>query len=192
MHITALKAVFAGFLLSSSLVAQIGFGVGVKGGVPFTDVLQGTGTIEGQPVTGVTRSGEHLIGPAVEVRLPLGFAFEVDGIYRGADYQVNTATVRANTTTNSWEIPYLAKFRFPIPLLKPFISAGGAYRTFTSIPANTTPTHNAVVAAAGLELRISRFRASAEVRYLHWNGSSVNNVAKLAQNQGELLFGIMF
>jgi len=192
MHITAVKAIFAGFLFSSSLLAQIGFGVGVKGGVPFTDVLQGAGATGGSPVTGVTRSGEYLIGPTVEVRFPLGFAFEVDGIYRGSDYQVNTGAARTNTTVNSWEIPYLLKFRFPIPLLKPFISAGGAYRTFTSIPSNTTPTHNGVVAAGGLELRISRLRASAEVRYLHWNGSSVNNFARLAQNQGEVLFGIMF
>lgn len=190
MHITAVKAIFAGFLFSSSLLAQIGFGVGVKGGVPFTDVLQGAGTTS--PVTGVTRSEEYLIGPTVEVRFPLGFAFEVDGIYRGADYQVNTGAARANTTVNSWEVPYLLKFRFPIPLLKPFISAGGAYRTFTSIPSNTTPTHNGLVAAGGLELRISRLRASAEVRYLHWDGSSVNNFARLAQNQGEVLFGIMF
>jgi hypothetical protein len=192
MGTTALKAVFAAFLFSSSLLAQLGFGVGVKGGVPFTDVLKATGTIEGFPVTDLTRSGEYLIGPAVELQFPLGFAFEVDGIYRGGDYDVSATGVRTTATVSSWEIPYLVKFRFPIPLLKPFVSAGGAYRTFTSIPANTTPTHNAVVVSGGLELRISRLRISGEARYLHWNGSSVNQYGRLAENQGEVLFGIMF
>ena len=180
------------FVFSNCLLAQFGFGLGVKGGVPFTDVLQGTGAINGMPVTGVTRSSEYLIGPAAELRIPLGFALEVDGIYHSADYHVNTATSSFSATASSWEIPYLAKFRFPIPLLKPFLFAGGAYRTFSDLSSNITPTHNAFVAGGGIELRIKRLRLSGEARYLHWNGSSVNTYAKLAQNQGEVLFGIMF
>ena len=188
---TASKTILAGFVFSNSLLAQFGFGLGVKGGVPFTDLLKGLGVINGIPVTGVTRSNDYLIGPAAEVRIPLGFAFEVDGLYRGADYHVNTATSTFNATANSWEIPYLAKFRFPIPLLKPFLFAGGAYRTFSDLSPNITPTHNAFAAGGGIELRIKRLRLSGEARYLHWNGSSVNTYAKLAQNQGEVLFGIM-
>ena len=179
-------------IMAKSMLGQFGVGLGVKGGVPFTNLLQATGTINGMPVTGVSRSGEYLVGPAVELRLPLGFAFEVDGIYNSADYRLRAGSSSLTTTVSSWEIPYLAKFRFPIPLLKPFVSVGGAYRTFTSLPTNTTPTHNAFVAGGGIELRISRLRLSGEARYLRWNTSSVNNIAKLGQNQGELLFGLMF
>ena len=190
----AFRAILSTFLFSNALFAQFGFGfgVGVKGGVPFTDLLGATGTINGVPSTSVTRSNEYLIGPAVELRIPLGFAFEVDGLYRGADYDFRTGNSAVSATASPWEIPYLAKFRFPIPLLKPFIEGGGAYRTFSSLPPNITPTHNALVLGAGLELRISRLRLSGGARYLHWNGSSVNTVAKLSQNQGEVLFGIMF
>jgi hypothetical protein len=188
------RTILAALVSSCPVFAQFGFGfgLGLKGGVPFTDLLQGTGTINGQPVTGVSRSNDYLIGPAAELRIPLGFALEVDGIYRNADYQVNTANFTRDASASAWEIPYLAKFRFPIPLLKPFIFGGGAYRSFTNLPANITPTHNAVVLGGGMELRISRLRLSGELRYLHWNGSSVNTFAKLSQNQGELLFGIMF
>ena len=186
------RTILAALVFSCPTFAKFGFGfgLGVKGGVPFTDLLVATGTINGLP-TGISMSNNYLIGPVAELRIPLGFAFEVDGIYRHADYSI-TGAVPLTGTATSWEIPYLAKFRFPIPLLKPFVSAGGAYRTFNNLPANTTPTHNAFVVGGGLELRISRLRLSGEARYLHWNGSSVNTYAKLAQNQGEVLFGIMF
>jgi hypothetical protein len=129
----------------------------------------------------------------VELRIPFGFALEVDGIYRGTEYQSITNNVITTLDAHAWEIPYLAKFRFPIPLLKPFISGGGAYRTFTNLPPAITPTHNGLVLGGGLELRISRLRLSGEIRWLHWNApANNNNVLRLTQNQGEVLFGLVF
>jgi hypothetical protein len=181
--------VFASLSFAQHL--DFGFDFGVKGGVPFTDVLQTTGIINA-PVTSLSRSGDYLIGPVVELRVPFGFALEVDGLYRGTDYNLTTNNISASLNANAWEIPYLAKFRFPIPLLKPFISAGGAYRTFTDLPNNITPAHDAFVLAGGLELRISRLRLSAEARWLRWGSTPDINLVRLTQNQGELLFGIVF
>jgi hypothetical protein len=169
---------------------DFGFGFGVKGGVPFTDILKTTGAIT--TPTSLTRSSDYLIGPVVELRVPFGFALEVDGIYRGAEYNLTTGNVTTTLHASAWEIPYLAKFRFPIPLLKPFISAGGAYRTFTDLTANITPAHNAFVLAGGMELRISRLRLSGEARWLRWGEPSTGTVARLAKNQGEVLFGVVF
>jgi len=197
------KTIFVFFAFSGAIFAQhldFGFDFGVKGGVPLTDVLQatgltinsGTGVFNGS-VTTLSRSSDYLIGPVGEVRIPFGFALEVDGLYRGTEYKVNTANVISTLDAHAWEIPYLAKFRFPIPLLKPFVSAGGAYRTFTDLP-NTlvTPSHDAFVLGGGLELRISKLRLSAEGRWLRWGEPANNNLVRLAQNQGELLFGIVF
>ena len=182
---------FAGSIFAQHL--DFGFGVGVKGGVPFTDILE-LGDIIATPTTALNRSSDYLIGPVVELRVPFGFALEVDGIYRSAEYQATDST--GTTTTldaHSWEIPYLAKFRFPIPLLKPFVSAGGAYRSFTDLPKDiVTPTHNAFVLGGGLELRISRLRLSGELRWLRWNSPPNTNVVRLDQNQGEVLFGLVF
>ena len=170
---------------------DFGFGFGVKGGAGFTQVLQATGTINGSNVF-LNKSDDYIVGPVAELRIPFGFALEVDGLYRGTEYTATTNGVPTKINAQAWELPYLAKFRFPIPLLKPFISAGGAYRTFTNLNNNITPTHNAFVAAGGLELRISKLRLSGEARYLHW-GSPPNNVAiRLAQSQGEVLFGLIF
>lgn len=178
--------------VSAPALAQFGVGVGLKAGIPFTNLLETTGTSSGIPVSSVSRSSGYLIGPTGELRLPLGLAFEVDAIYNSSDYQFHTPSSTLTTTASAWEIPYLGKFRFPIPLLKPFITAGGAYRTFTNLPSGTTATHNGFVLGGGLELRVIRLRVSAEVRYLHWDTSSINTIAKLGPNQGELLFGITF
>lgn len=179
---------FSGLVFSRHL--DFGFDAGVKGGVPFTDLLN---LSEAAPVTHISKSDDYLIGPVAELRIPFGFAFEVDGLYRGSNYDVTTANITSSVPAHAWEIPYLAKFRFPIPLLKPFVSAGGAYRTFTDLPNDlVSPTHNAFVLAGGLELRISKLRLSGEARWLRWGSPNPNNIVRLAQNQGELLFGVVF
>ena len=192
--LSIMKTVFAFVVFSTSIFAQhldFGFGVGVKGGVPFTDVLEAAGTINSTAST-LTRSTSYLVGPVVELRLPFGFALETDGLYHAAEYDLTTNGIRTAVPAHAWEIPYLAKFRFPIPVLKPFVSAGGAYRTFTDLPNNVTPTHNAFVLGGGLELRISRLRLSGELRWLRWGSPSNNNIVRLSQNEGEVLFGFVF
>ncbi|MFL6449753.1 MAG: hypothetical protein ACJ746_19035 [Bryobacteraceae bacterium] len=188
------KTIFVFLVFCSSIFAQhldFGFGVGVKGGVPFTDVLEAAGTINSAAST-LTRSTSYLVGPVVELRLPFGFAVEADGLYHAAEYDLTSNGTRTTVPAHAWEIPYLAKFRFPIPLLKPFVSGGGAYRTFTDLPNNVTPTHNAFVLGGGLELRISRLRLSGELRWLRWGNPSNNNIVRLSQNEGEVLFGFVF
>jgi hypothetical protein len=177
-----------GLMLGQHL--DFGFGFGVKGGVPITDIFETTGIIT-SPAS-LTRSNDYLVGPVVELRLPFGFALEADGIYRSAEYNLTSPNVNARLNASAWELPYLAKFRFPIPLLKPFVSAGGAYRTFTDLPANITPAHNAFVIAGGLELRIRRVRLSGEMRWLRWGEPSTSTGVRLTQNQGEVLFGVVF
>jgi hypothetical protein len=128
-----------------------------------------------------------------EVRIPFGFALEVDGLYRGTNYTVTNATTGTTSIdASSWEIPYLAKFRFPIPLLKPFLSGGGAYRTFNGLPSGVTASHNAFVGAAGLELRISNLRFSVEGRYSRWGSTPTTDFARLKRDQAEILLGFIF
>jgi hypothetical protein len=191
------KSLFALAALSMAAGAQsgdslFGIGFGAKGGWPFTRLLETTGVI-GQPVATFFQSDNFLVGPVFEIRMPLGFAFEADGLYRGTQYNLaNAGTLPTVFHSESWEVPYLGKFRFPIPLLKPFLVGGGSYRAFTNLPSNVNVTHNAVVAGGGLELRIARVRISGEARYLHWGHEANNLAVRLAQDQGEVLFGILF
>src|SRR5215472_8253691 len=156
LHIAICFIALQGFAAAAHF--DFGWGLGVKGGFPTTDLLNSNRT-----TATVHQQGDYIIGPTAEVRIPFGFAFEADGLYRGTNYQVaNTASGVTAINSTSWEIPYIAKFRFPIPLIKPFIGAGGAYRTFNDLPAGVTPTHNGFVATGGIELRVNRVRISAE------------------------------
>ncbi len=178
--------------MASAAHLDFGAGVGVKAGVPFTDLLKAAGVITG-PQAVLSQGNNYIVGPVVELRLPFGFAIEADGLYRGTNYHVaNAGNAPTAIQSSSWEIPYLAKFRFPIPLLKPFVVAGGAYRTFPDLPPGVTATHNGVVGGAGLELRIGRVRLSGEARYLRWGEPPPNDLAHLTQDQGEVLFGLIF
>jgi hypothetical protein len=168
---------------------DFGFGVGVKGGPPFLDLVELVGNATGR----LTARDNYVVGPVVELRLPFGFAIEADGLYRGTKYRVvDNANVTTEIDCTSWEIPYLAKFRFPIPLLKPFVSAGGAYRVFSSLPPEVGSSHNGIVGGAGLELRIKRLRLSTEARYIRWHVSGDQSGVRLSRSQGEVLFGIIF
>jgi hypothetical protein len=165
------------------------WGLGVKGGIPTTDLLTSN---RGATAT-LQQENNYIIGPVAEVRIPFGFAVELDGLYRGTNYTVrNAPTGSTSIDSSSWEVPYLAKFRFPIPLLKPFLAGGGAYRTFNDLPAGVTPSHNAFVAAGGLELRVSKVRLSAEARYLRWGSTPSTDFARLKRDQAEILFGFIF
>jgi hypothetical protein len=185
--------VFAGGLAHAQF--GFGFGIGVKGGYPFTDVMT-TQSVAGLPTPSLSTSSNYMVGPVAELRLPLGFAVEVDGLYRSAEFQQTLAGIPVTAVkANSWEVPYLAKWRFPIPVLKPFLVAGGSYRTFTSLPGNTGSSNHGYGGGAGLELRIARLRLSGEVRYFRWEAPEVTAIPSpftLSRNQGQVLFGLMF
>jgi hypothetical protein len=188
--ITSLLFVFSGAIFAQH-IDTIGFGFGVKGGLGAVDLLDSANFINGNSAYTI-RSSNYIVGPVGEVMFPFGLAFELDGLYRSANYQLISNSFITNINASAWEIPYLGKFRFPFPVVKPFLSAGGAYRTFTGLPNNiVTPSHNAFVLGGGVELHVYKVRASAEARWYRWGSANVNPVA-LVQNQAEVLFGIVF
>jgi hypothetical protein len=196
-HILARAAAFLGFAALAVFPVQaqkFGFDVGVKGGTSFTDLIDDTGVFDGTSFSDLSRSSEFLIGPAAEITIPFGFAVEVDGLYHRSEY---TATLPAplppgSLNSTAWELPYLAKFRFPVPLVKPFILGGGVYRTFTDLSPEVSAAKNGLVLGGGLELKVSKLRLSGELRYIHWAAPSDLAPVKGNQNQGEILFGVMF
>ena len=90
--------------------------IGVKGGVPFLDTNQGG-----------DESRPYIVGPSVEIRLPAGFAIEVDALYRrvGNTFGFNFSGIDAGSNVvpttsfyidrqrgNYWEFPFLGKYYF--------------------------------------------------------------------------------
>src|SRR5258705_3480270 len=121
-------------LFSSMLVFAQPFSVGVKGGVPITDAFN---SIQGQDASYFTNTKRYLIGPTVQVNLPLGLAVEVDALYKrlGFQYSANpaTGTVTSQTVANSWEFPILIKWAFPAEVIRPYVDAGASFRNISGV-----------------------------------------------------------
>jgi hypothetical protein len=188
-------------LLSSAFGADV-FSVGVRGGVPFTGALSDLTTHGVDIITkSFSDSNRYIVGPMVELHLPLGFSIEADGLYRPLNVVVQTQILPQTTiftrteNVSSWEFPILAKFRLPTPVLKPYVDAGPSFRTVGSDLSFLSD--KGVTAGLGIELKISKLRIAPEIRYTHWGkdqklslGQAIDVASKT--NQGEFLLGLSF
>ena len=180
---------------SGPLQAQL-LSVGVKGGVPFTDAVEGS-------FGNRSEARRYTVGPMVEVRLPFSLGVEFNALYKRTGYSTifesgfgitSISQVRAN----SWEFPLLLKYYLPGRLLpaRPFIEIGYVARHLDvvkaiassfgrdsisgtivnqTIPLNTSfllrdnPTHGVAV-GGGLRFLAGRLRIAPEIRYTRWTG----------------------
>lgn len=204
-------------LTAAASVAQpIGFGL--KGGVPFNDF---TNAVRSGAFNYTSSTQRYIVGPMVELRLPFGLGIEADALYRRFHYNSigNAVDVVINSTTTSgaWEFPIVAKYRFKMPVARPYIEAGIAWDTLqglkqditrTVIPTKVTTTTSTsspaelsnstttgFVMGVGLDVKALLIHISPEIRYTRWgakhfldpNGGFGSN-----QNQAEFLIGISF
>jgi len=195
--------------------AQNWISIGVKGGVPLTDAFADRSVQQaigiripfGPPQTfsQTTRfsngSRNFILGPTLELRLPFGVAVEADALYRPMEFQIQIKqTIPPFLVTRTtlmdrgdvWEFPILAKYRLPLPRLKPYLAGGPSFRaTAASLPKQMSGT--GIAAAIGIETRIGHLRLAPEVRYTHWGADSAypspNHVTSY-QNQVEFLMGL--
>jgi Outer membrane protein beta-barrel domain len=197
---------------AASLVAQP-LSFGLKGGVPLTDFID---TVGNNPsFQAITHPKRYIVGPTLELRLPWGFAIEVDALYRRLNYQIVPTTptgVGASlATSNDWEFPVLLKYRFASrKFVRPYVAGGVAFDRLqglastaagavsaitTSNPAELkNPGTMGAVAGAGLDVHFLFLHLSPELRYTRWTSQHFNltNVLASNQNQAEFLVGITF
>ncbi|MDP3000372.1 MAG: outer membrane beta-barrel protein [Bryobacterales bacterium] len=189
------------FLLSISVAAAQGIGVGVKGGVPFGDAFKATGFIGGEPFRANTQ--RFTVGPMFEVRLPFGLGIEFDALYKRFDQTGGSIRIGSTVakTGSSWEFPLLGKYRFGRSFAKPYVEAGVSFNRlsdylvpFKSLPSppsdqpvgSTTRTGLAV--GAGIELKLSIVRISPGIRFSHWG----DKLFVPSTNAADFLIGVSF
>jgi opacity protein-like surface antigen len=199
-------------------IAAQPFSFGFRAGVPATSFVQATNS-GSFPYTSITN--RYVIGPAAEVRLPLGFAIEFDALYRHYSFLspgfrtpppvIQLINGYENVHTGAWELPLLAKYRFPSrKLVRPYVDGGPAWdvlqgltATVCSINCGNTATplslrHGTVTgfaAGAGVSLRARFLAVSPEIRYTRWGTEHfVSPTGNLASNlnQWEFLLGVSF
>ena len=207
------------FLLLFGAASAFGqlFSYGVKAGVPLNEFLDAA---KSQQFAFNSTTNRYIVGPTAELHLPFGLGVEFDILYRRFDYNGSGTLAGIVTSSsaagNAWEFPLLAKYRFPMKVVHPFVDAGVAWDTLsglkqaitstvapghtttttTSTPAelNTTATRGFVM-GAGLSVKVLVIHLSPEIRFTRWGAQHFidpNGLLHSNLNQGEFLLGITF
>jgi opacity protein-like surface antigen len=176
---------------------------GVTGGVGLTDAFSDE-TVAGlnANIHYFSGSKDYIVGPAIEVHLPLRLSVEFDALYRPLNLtRAAFITVAPSSTTRtaivSWECPLLAKYRLPAHLVSPFVEAGPSFRSVTNQSLSGIQlSGEGFTAGVGVEAKLGPIKIGPEVRYTRWGGDSNPAMSSLqAQsnvNQVELLLGLKF
>jgi len=173
------------------------FSFGVTGGLGLTDGIQNQ-TTDGYHF--YSDSKDYVVGPMIALGLPFHLSVELDALYRplsldsyiALENGVNTATAHAHVTT--WEFPVLAKYKFPLPIVKPFLELGPSFRTAGNLN-STSPSHYGVTLGGGVEAHLLKLKIAPEIRYTHWAPDNTSPAVILPltnPNQVELLVGLYF
>ena len=173
--------------------------VGVIGGAPFSDVVNGN-TVNG--IQSITKSSNFTIGGDIQVNLPLSLRLEVDALFRPYHFTLTGRPFSADVNANQVRFPVLLQYRFGGPVVKPFVSAGLSFNHLTGISSAVKSTlasgpgellHQSdagIVLGAGVDVKVPLIRVSGELRYTRQTVSNFSDFSNL--NQAEVLFGIHF
>jgi hypothetical protein len=194
-------ALFAQFKVTDSVSVS----AGVKAGVPLTDSF--ASVTEPLPELGITerefsRAKHYLVGPAVEIYLPLHLSVEADGLYRREDItrQFSAILKGGSREFGVWEVPILAKYRLSSSLVGPFLELGPSFRAIQGgapeFRRPDTPTGLStagVTAGAGLSVKLRHLNFGPEFRYSRWGSDDKRtNTIPSHRNQVEFLVGLSF
>ena len=121
-------------LLGSTFAFAQPFSAGIKAGIPLTDFLNAAsnGTFNYS-----APNQRYIIGGVAEVRFPLGIGVEFDALYRKLSYTgsgtIAGITGNLSAKGNDWEFPLLLKYRFHVPVARPYLDAGVAWDTLPGL-----------------------------------------------------------
>ena len=195
-----MKHTFVLALVLTCTAAGQNISYGIRGGIPLNDAFN----LAVKAVDPVTRAqldakvatNRLVIGPTMEVRLPLGLGIQVDALYTRHKLTTGATT----NSASSWEIPLLAKYRFPGILLRPFVEGGVSFQRFGDVVKLVTTqtsdrSRRGFVLGAGMEAHLARIRLSPEIRWTRWGDAKfITSPAALlnSSSQAEFLVGLTF
>jgi hypothetical protein len=176
------------FLLFLSLPLAAQIRLGVKGGMPLTDVTEAIGNstlFDNVPY-------RWTLGPMVELDLPAGLGVEFNALYRKVGYEAFPSAANPVKNTGSlWDFPLIAKYKFKGTLARPYIGAGYTYRRISDI-LDPLSSQNGFVVSGGVRINVLFLKISPEFRYTRWNTPDVQPAFRTSNNQAEILVGLTF
>ena len=166
------------------------------------------------PSWAAAESRRYIIGPSVDLSLPLRFSIEVDALYHRVGYQAHvffpigdSGIFSEHQRANSWEFPLLLKRDLRA---KTFVEAGLTPRRITGTTADISYQFSAystlpliytsakvdsiclgVAAGGGVRFSVGRLRISPEARYTFWTSPpNLGPALSGSQSQVDILVGI--
>lgn len=123
-------------LLTSGAYAQH-ISIGIKAGVPLTDVVEA----KSAELPFQAKTKRYTIGPVVDIGLPLGFGVEFGAMYKRFDQNSVAVTITGFTTIgetsfpiqrtadmsavgHSWEFPVAVQYHFSKSIIRPYVEGG--------------------------------------------------------------------
>jgi hypothetical protein len=140
------------------------FGAGLKLGATLTNAVSSIGS------ESIPNSNTLIVGPYIEIRLPLGFSVEGDALYYPSLYS------NAAGGGSVWQFPILAKFGPQLGPIRPYLEGGPSYSHLSDVKDLPDLLHSSnygLTLGAGIELKIRGFRIAPEVRY---NGVALTSI----------------
>ena len=198
LFVSALLAPFSAFAQSPFPIS-----LGIKGGSALTNAFSDQITQAGNISTRTySPKRDYIVGPMLEVHLPMGISVEGDALYRPLNLNSDFITVPGTGSTtshnvNSWEFPILLKYHVGFPIVKPFIEVGPSFRHVSEFPGDSPHLSTKGLAmGVGVEAKALFVRFAPELRYTHWGSDSNPSTSffnpNSNSNQLEFLIGISF
>ena len=174
--------------------SSLPIGLGVKGGIPLNDAFLVTPT---NPIQYVADTHRYTFGPYVELRLPAGFGFEVDALYKTYEYRRVVPAATLDQNSHAWEFPFLIKKRFLPGPVKPYLEGGAAFSHLSIGNVAELSDRNAwgLVVGGGVDLKLGALHFTPEIRYTGWTSRHFESPGTLLQsnrNQAAVMLGIGF
>jgi hypothetical protein len=136
-------------------------------------------------------SKDYLAGPTLEWRFSPAWSVEGDALFRELHLGLESAAANGSAGgTNrepvvTWEFPVLAKYRLTTSGLRPFVEAGGSFRSTGNLN-GSNPSHYGFTAGAGVEIQAGKLTFAPVVRYTRWAADSGVNAYRAVSNPNQL------
>ena len=140
-HAFLFVAVLLGATTAFAQESRLPVSLGVKVGVPVTDMFSASNTTLGSnqiPGSNYRSSVPHYtVGLSSEFKLPYHLGFEVDALYKRGGFNSSTPLGSSFTYTATsfthWEFPALFKYNLSVGHYRPFIDFGASLRHISGI-----------------------------------------------------------
>jgi hypothetical protein len=137
----------------------------------------------------------YAIGATLEYRFTSQIAVEADGMFHPLGYTFagiepcGSLNGVSPTTVVTWEFPVLAKYRFDVSGVRPFLEGGPSFRTTGNLN-SANPSHYGFTGGVGIETHWRSVNITPVVRYTRWAPDGHVADVKTVPDQIELLVGL--